>query len=193
LAHLVDELKLSPKIKKIHLVTNGTMIPDQSLVSCLRDPKVYIRISDYGRLSFKKQELIDFCIKNKISYRILPMTNQAWMDSGPPLKRGRSAGELQELYKACYAGIFGSMIVRDMMYVCCRAAALIDTDSKPAEEGDGVALDDSPENIRKNVKALIMREIVPPSCDYCDSVFGEKIEAAIQTSSIRDVEINDDF
>lgn len=57
LYQLVEKFADDPRIEKISIVTNGTLLPDERLLAALKNTKVLVRISDYGKLSRKKNEL----------------------------------------------------------------------------------------------------------------------------------------
>lgn len=46
---------------EIIVITNGTILPDAHLIKALQHPKVTVQLSDYGKLSRKKELLSIFC------------------------------------------------------------------------------------------------------------------------------------
>ncbi len=67
LPRLLRELCKLPNLLNIFPVTNGTVIPNDKLLSALRHPKISVRISDYGTIS-KKDQLIPVLKNNHIKY-----------------------------------------------------------------------------------------------------------------------------
>lgn len=59
LDRLVNHFCTNSRIEKITVVTNGTILPNKSLQEEMKSNKVLVRISDYGKLSRKKEELLD--------------------------------------------------------------------------------------------------------------------------------------
>jgi hypothetical protein len=183
LKRLIDELVASDKVNKVHIVTNATIIPDESLLLSFKSPKVYVDISDYGELSSKKAEMMAVFAKNKIAYNILPMMGEKWNDLGGPSKRGRTPSELHEMFYGNCAGGTSKVILKNKLYACFRAAALDDLGLKSAEKGDFICFDEDKGVMRKSVLHFIMDEEVPACCDYCDGAFGAKVKPAIQLKS----------
>lgn len=55
---LIECFSENPAIEKITIVTNGTIMPDEKLQTAMMNSKVLVRISDYGKLSGKKDDLL---------------------------------------------------------------------------------------------------------------------------------------
>jgi len=54
------------QVKKITIITNGTLIPNPELLEAFSNPKIRIRISNYGILSTRRDELIEILNKNNV-------------------------------------------------------------------------------------------------------------------------------
>ena len=63
---LVSVFSSDEHIEQVSVVSNGTLLPDEQLLKTMMDPKVVVRISDYGSLSRKKAELLELLGKNNI-------------------------------------------------------------------------------------------------------------------------------
>lgn len=51
----------SPKVKTVEIVTNGTIMPPGNLTETLKNPKLKIQISHYGKYSRHAEEIKTFC------------------------------------------------------------------------------------------------------------------------------------
>ena len=100
--HLAEVLKIaveSPKVHKILINTNGTVLPRESSVPYLKSPKCSIYISDYGDL-VKMARAVDFYERNGID--ILVRTEMKWKPySAYPEKRGKDIGALKKMFASC--------------------------------------------------------------------------------------------
>jgi hypothetical protein len=70
LLNYLTYLLSKPNIEKVYLVTNGTVLPDENLLSVMQNQKFICRISDYGSLSKKKEELVKIFERRGILYEI---------------------------------------------------------------------------------------------------------------------------
>jgi hypothetical protein len=66
LAELLDFVLESKMVNRVHIATNGTLMPNVGL-DLLRDPKLHVRISDYKHLSLKSAELKEYLDRNNVS------------------------------------------------------------------------------------------------------------------------------
>ena len=95
---------------EITLITNGTVIPGKSLLKSLQNPKVTVKISDYGELS-KKEELITLLRSSKIKYEL---TLQKWYELSAFHKEPLMGTELYHVVAGCCkAGGNGSAYLSD--------------------------------------------------------------------------------
>lgn len=67
---LVEEFSNNPNIEQVSVVSNGTLMPNDRLLRALLNKKVLMRISDYGELSRKKDDLIELLNKWGIRYEV---------------------------------------------------------------------------------------------------------------------------
>ncbi|GHT02660.1 hypothetical protein AGMMS50276_32660 [Synergistales bacterium] len=181
LCRLIDDLKASRKIIKIAVTTNGTLIPGEKLISCLRDPRVYVIISDYGRVSAKVGELVKLLEKNGVLYNLIPFSEKddGWVDFGKVFPRGRSCEELKDLFFRCKSASSCNPMIGDRLYPCGRASRLTDLGLKDTEYGDFAVLSDDPKETRQTIEKFLAMDSIP-SCDWCDSILGEKVKPAVQ-------------
>jgi hypothetical protein len=177
LCKLINAVKTSKKIGIIRVVTNGTIVPDDATCSCLRNPKTYVSISDYGKISSKMTELVDTLKKAEVPFAVYPILGGGWVDYGGIFCRRRDSKELRNYFLNCMARC--KTMIDGKIYQCSRAARLNDLRLKEEECDDFVTLVDDKEIARNNIHKFLMMDYTP-SCDYCDFPIGRKIKAAVQ-------------
>lgn len=100
--HLDEVLKIvveSPKVHKVIINTNGTVLPCEASVPYLKSPKCSIYISDYGDI-VKMARAVDFYERNDID--ILIRTEMKWKPYGAyPEKKGMSVDDLKKMFASC--------------------------------------------------------------------------------------------
>jgi organic radical activating enzyme len=68
LAAILRQALSFDNIEQVSIVTNGTLMPDPEVIEIAKDPRVLMRISNYGKLSVNLLRLITLCEKNDIRY-----------------------------------------------------------------------------------------------------------------------------
>ena len=99
LPQLLDYLKNERKIKKILLVTNGTIIPSAELLSALKHRKVQVIISNYVKLNTKINEVFTLCRQYNINVRLEGLV---WRDMDFSINKQRTCEENQRIFTECY-------------------------------------------------------------------------------------------
>ncbi|MCM1047013.1 MAG: radical SAM protein [Clostridiales bacterium] len=85
LAELIDFLyENRDKVHEIVIATNGSLIPDDSLMECLKRNSVCVRISDYGIAQESSSKLVEKLIQNNIRYYVYSFVNgkSLWYECG---------------------------------------------------------------------------------------------------------------
>ena len=161
LEHLIAE----PKLLGIMLITNGMKVPDASLIPLLQDRKVFLEISDYGRLE-QMSRTVAFMEKNHVNFTVL--TEQVWTDMGGIEKRGRSEEELRFIYMNCDQGRVIKGMHNGRFHTCARSSRML---SLGAYESDSdyfeLSENDSPEEIRQKLCRMYYSDHAD-ACDHCD-------------------------
>lgn len=152
-----------PQVNHIHIFTNGTIIPDEKDICALTNSKVKIIISDYGKVSRKKEDLQYFCKKNQIKYH-LKNEDLKWGYVGDMNSRNRTSKELQKQFRNC--NNFCRSILNGKLFYCPRAAHSDDLGYVKADY-DNVNL------LKGNLKKSAIMNIVYSSkyfeaCNYCN-------------------------
>ncbi|MCM1231288.1 MAG: hypothetical protein NC489_14300 [Ruminococcus flavefaciens] len=176
LSEVLDFLIEQKNVYRIEITTNGTRLPKQEQIVILRNKKVKVRISDYGKL-VNKQTIITFLEKNSISYELLEI--ERWTAAGKINKRKRDIMELKDIYHNCFAGYYCKTLYEDKLFACPRGASLWALGYE--EEQEYI-------EIEENLSIKILKDFFLKSyfavCAYCDKA-SEKVyvEPAIQLKS----------
>ena len=181
LSELIDYYSVNPKIKKIVLFTNSTVVPDTSVMHHLQNEKVEVHMSDYGSTSNKIDINKKKFDENHVNYYIHSYSD--WRDMGDLKKRDYSDEMLQGIFRGCDNKNCPSFY-RGKMYICPRAAHgerlgfFVNNNNETIDFNvEGKTLDD----IRKEIRKLSKKEIFT-ACRFCsgNNIYSDPIHAAIQ-------------
>lgn len=96
---IVDWYQDEKKIERISIYSNGTIFPDDGTLEHLKQDKVFVRLSDYGCLSYKLEEWVRWCIENNVRYEVAKIDK--WNDCGRLERHSYSEQELTGVYGQC--------------------------------------------------------------------------------------------
>ena len=117
---IVEKAIASPKFKTIEIVTNGTIIPTPELLALMKNQRVKIQISYYGKLSRKAEEIKAVCDEAGVLCVIRDPKDKTWGYAGDLHDRGRSVQELKKQLKRC--GNICRNFQNGKLYFCPRAS-----------------------------------------------------------------------
>lgn len=182
LPELLSYLCGESKIRFIEITSNGTILPSADILDLLKNPKVCVLLSDYGKVNENNVEkTYQYLIENKICVQNL--RNREWIQGGGIKKRRKSKRKLKYEYFNCNARKDCRTLYKGKLYVCGRAPILDEL---------GLLMEDSSFlDIRKMIleRELGKEEIhkffknnYAECCDFCDvsSDFSLWIESGIQ-------------
>lgn len=179
---LIDE----PKVRKIVIYTNGTIIPQEEKLECLKNDKVLLIITDYGPLSRNLNALTQKLSDNNIAFYV--QKAQGWTDCGKIRRHYRNMEQQKEIFKNCCAKNLVT-ISDDKLYRCPFAANTSRLKAIPDYKNDYVdfvqelqkGVDVS--EIKKKIKAFLLEKEILKTCDFCNGrSFGDpEITPAEQT------------
>lgn len=117
---------------RIHILTNGTIVPTPDLLEACKGEKIVFLIDDYGsHLSVKKTQVCEILEQYDISYRIDTYCgdNQyygGWVDLGDTQYKNYAKEELAKVYQNCRSGGGKYPYVKNgRMFVCEWQAAMM--------------------------------------------------------------------
>ena len=170
---VLDYLKDNDKIASIEITTNGTVVPDNELLTKMSDSKIRVVISDYGRLETMSKLAIIF---DQYKIKSECASNQVWINGGECGKRNRTDFELEQLYMACRSARLCKTLFKGKLFDCPRAAHLMDL----GYANDLEFLDIY--NCKKEDLVSFYIKNAAKACNYCDFSVLEKeyVEPAVQ-------------
>lgn len=187
---LIAYLARQPKIKGIELITNATIPFSSELLESLKQPHVWVAISDYSsnkalEKTLRQEQIIVALQEYGVKYFINRFTS-SWKDMGQIYKRNRSQEDIRKNYLACKMPCV-SLLCHDKdkpsqatISVCPIASALTKLHNIDEFEGDFVRVDSK--NFREDIVRFYAQDYYK-ACDYCPNKWeqAKPIPPAIQT------------
>lgn len=163
---IISKALTSTKIKTVDIVTNGTIVPGEKLLILMKNSKLTVQISDYGKYSRKKTELKAACDAVGVQCVIRDSKEKTWIDGGGLENRGRSAKETRKQMKRC--GNICRNFHNGRLYFCPRASfgtklGIPDIE----EEFVDFTKNESRDKLRKRIYELNQKKYLV-ACNYCD-------------------------
>ena len=183
---IIDRLIDEPKVRKIVIYTNGTIIPKEYQIKYLKDNKVLLFITDYGNISRKLNDLIQTLQKNNIAFYV--QKAQRWTDCANISKHYRRIEQQKEIFNNCCAKNTVTLS-KGKLYRCPFAANAARLLAVPDYENDYVNIFQKGEEainiheMKKKIRTLLLEAEFLETCDYCNgrSFDAPEITPAIQT------------
>lgn len=178
---LIDE----PKVKRIVIYTNGTIVPKEDKIEYLKNSKVLVLITDYGELSRKLKELTQTLQQNNIAF--YAPKPPGWTDCSKIMKHNRTIEQQKEIFSKCCAK--NTVTLSDgKLYRCPFVANTSRLHAVPDFKGDYIDLfQELKENkdiyeTKKKIRAYLLEKEFLETCDYCNgrSFDDPEIRSAIQ-------------
>jgi hypothetical protein len=181
---VVNKLATYEKNKKIVIYTNAKIVPKNENLECLRNDKVLVYITNYGRDSIAHDALVDVLIKENINYSTFKCTT--WLDCGrimPDSKKSQEA--LEHQFENCCVSDLTSLL-HGKIYRCPFNANASNLEAIPQVASDEVNLLDkslSIAELREQIKTLLYEKKSISACSYCNGrdYSVSTIPSAIQT------------
>lgn len=187
LAKMVDKtMEYSDQFEKLLILTNGTLLPSEELLSKLikYKDKMIIMISHYGDLSSKADELIAILNENGIQIDIKKYYGDdqhfgGWVDYGDFKKYNRSEEELERIFDHCGATkMCGCFTTHggEMHWCVPSARGMRLLGVIPRDKSDYIDLFDESmtrEEQRKKILSVNEKKYLK-ACDYCSGDHGTK-------------------
>lgn len=188
LKHIINYLAKSTKVEEIEIISNGTMlIDDEELFEALKNEKVVFIVSDYGKLSVHKDELLQILEQKGIKTFIRPCVDSGWWHPGnPETNMNRTEEELKNIYKHCTARCC-PLILDGKIYACPKTANSIALNLYKPIGNEYVDLTiKNTRLIRKKLKALQELTYIN-GCNYCMGNLGP-IGIAAEQYTLEDIQ-----
>lgn len=179
-AVIVEKLRTYRNFQHIVVYTNGTIVPPPLALSALRDSRVTVNITDYGKLSRRLPELLSSLEGADVAHLVkVP----SWTDSGRIRYHERTTEQLDAMFANCCVNDVLTLL-NGQLYRCPFSANATNLGAVPADPSDRVdvsgALDR--DQTRAAIERLYLRGTHLKACGYCNGrdYSTPKIEAAIQ-------------
>jgi len=182
LVEICHEASKIKNVKRIQIVTNGTLVLNEREMTELSKYVTVMTVSNYGVLSNKKYDLY---LEGKRTNLIVEITEEdlQWSDIGNLKAHNRSDEENEELFKHCNRRVTCPIIINGEYHLCCMSAAGTDKGLIPKSIEDYIDLLDKDIQIqerRDSLKVLLNERKKIRACDYCEIVLNNIVPAALQ-------------
>lgn len=178
---IIKRLIEEPKVKKIVIYTNGTILPREEQIAYFKNKKVLFIITDYGELSRNLKALTLKLKNNKIAFYVQKV--HGWTDCSKITKHNRSPEKQKEIFRNCCAKNTITLS-KGKLYRCPFAANADRLRAVPVFNKDDVNIYDkiSSSNLKKKIRAYLLEKKFLKTCDFCNGrSFGDpEIQPAIQ-------------
>ncbi|MBP5605904.1 MAG: 4Fe-4S cluster-binding domain-containing protein [Ruminiclostridium sp.] len=167
LAEFLTELCKHSNIMRIYPITNGTIIPDKNLLKALSDPKITVRISDYGTYS-KTDKLVSLFRENRIDYWL---QLQIWNELSAYTLKEHNKEEMEKVILSCCKLQFtgGVYIKNGRLYICPNQGNLDELGIFKAEEGSFVDLrKENSKELQEEIDRFLRNRPVGALCRHCN-------------------------
>ena len=183
---IIKKLLAEPKVKKIVIYTNGTILPGKEQIEYLKNSKVLLLITDYGVLSKKLNELIQILQLNKVAF--YARKAQGWTDCAKIMRHYRSIEQQKEIFRSCCAKNTVTLS-RGKLFRCPFSANADRLRAVPNHEDDYINIfqkSQGPMDIhemKNRIRTFLLGKDFLQVCDYCNgrSFGAPEIAPAVQT------------
>lgn len=192
LAELLTEISKNEEVKRkvgqMELVTNGTIVPDDTTMGALKEAKVFVMISNYGDKSRNLDKLVNKLCEFSIRYAVMSLPYWANVEQYVDAKEIMTEKDRMRWRKEMCSTLH-RVVDSGKFYLCCHLKSL-DQLSAISAEAKGCFVDIYDENvIDKMEKYLSDNEPLPKACSWCNGNALEQwqynmIPVAEQTSEI---------
>ena len=175
---LIDE----PKVKKIVIYTNGTIVPRGDQIEYLKNEKVLVLITDYGELSRNLKPLIQILQQNKVS--VYAEKAWGWTNCAKIGRHNRNPEQQKKIFNDCCAKNLITLS-NGKLYRCPFVANAHRLCAVPKFKEDYINIfEDSVDisEMKKKIRGYLLKKDFLKVCDYCNGrSFGDpEIQPAIQ-------------
>ena len=177
-------MKSYKNAQNIVVYTNATIIPKNENFECLKNDKITIEITNYGKgLSRKHGELVELLSSNNIKYRSRPPGD--WNACGTLKFYERTEEELQRVFDNCCMSDVTTMM-NGVLFRCPFAANATNLKAVPYVEDEVINLNHNitdKDSLKKSIKNFNKSKKPLTACSYCGGrdYNSEIIKPAIQT------------
>jgi len=173
--------KLS-NVKRINLITNGTIKPSESLMKALSDKVTTIYMSNYGHLSIYKAEITEMCHNHHIIFET-EEDDSLWSDVGDLENKHNNQSVLAQNFKSCWRAKNNHMLLDGKFYRCSFSAFTAKLNIIDDVEKDFIDMmhcEFDPQDSHSQLKVLLGDRKPLFACEYCQLTDNIPAKAAVQ-------------
>lgn len=154
------------EVKHIWIITNGTIVPPEEILQSLITPKIIVWISDYGKNSYRMEELKEILRLKGIAHH---STTQHWYKVTKAYKYNRSDEATQELYDSCCKGLYAMnpFLIKGRIYRCQFHARTEEFGIIPKSYSDSIDILHDKESLKNRLEAFFFSKHYLEACKYC--------------------------
>ncbi|MCL2299264.1 MAG: radical SAM protein [Firmicutes bacterium] len=169
-----------PKVGRVSIQTNGTILPSPKLLQLLRHTKAFVIVSGYGAAVSKNLErLVALLRKEGIAHFYLK--DILWFDFGATAPHARTAAKNRALFRKCHNNRCRNLSFGEF-HLCARAINAVQLGLTPRHEGAYVDIRRAP---AKETRLALLRLLSKPDPYFCDTCEGRHIASPRVTAAIQ--------
>ncbi len=155
------------RVKRVCVVTNGTVIPDDKICKLLSNLKVMVRVSYYSCVKEKREKTIHFLREHNIL--VQDLKGQKWFDVGGFEKRGRNGKQLKWIFQHCSMNNCFEINKNNVLFCARQRGGELGLTPKIPRQ-DYVSLREKSSNcLRQELLQMYDKDFLD-TCDYCDGI-----------------------
>lgn len=172
LPELIDIFCQNPQIEKVTVITNGTLIPSERLLTALSHPKIYMRVTDYGSLVKTKDQVIGLLKSRGIQTEI---TDFKFWNRTPTVENlSETSEQLRKKVLNCCGVTSTTTLIGGKLFFCNYSAffdyfhALPDFGDNYVDLLDPDKTDEELKEKINRLRSMAKRGIPQKACRYCN-------------------------
>lgn len=179
IATVLDVIYSHQNYDKIVVYTNGTIVPKDELLEKFQDPRVWVKISDYGSISKKANLLAEKC--KSLGINCIHEHVTEWEDVGRIIDRKRTSDENKIVFGNCCVNDTLTLL-HGFLYACPFSAHADNLGALKNAEEDKVEMANK-NSLRDRIRSLYKTKVVLVACGFCNGRdhIVPKVVAGIQT------------
>lgn len=159
----INELRKYKNYGRIVVYSNGTITPADENLKALKYDDTYLRISNYGKVSKKLDDMINLFDKMKINYSEDVM--EGWQDCSKIKRQNRTKKGHAKVFEVCCANKTFTLM-NSKIYNCPFAANVFNLNFLPTELEEALYIKESNE-IRSEIYEMLKKRKYFKICEFC--------------------------
>ncbi|MEQ8666523.1 MAG: hypothetical protein RIC16_12460 [Rhodospirillales bacterium] len=181
---ILDAITSQDCVRRVAVLTNATIVPRENVLNSLRNPKIFVDITDYDELSRNHDKLVQVFEDTGIDY--IDHKPQDWTDSARIVKNDLSDDELATSFSRCCVNDVLTLL-HGRLYHCPFSANAYNLKAIPPDDGDVLEIGHcaTTEELTDALKAFYFGKPFLEACRYClgRDFTQDRVVPGIQTKS----------